>query len=396
MIDSIYVALSGMLGHERGLNVIGNNVTNMNTLGFRGSSVNFADVFVGARPNGQDAGPNDQRAIGGGVDASRTTVDFRSGTPQNTGGDLDAALQGEGFFIVQDESGAIRYTRAGSFDFVDDQLVLQGQKIKVMTRDANGQLLPISLQNLHTSAGKATGTLTLSGNFQPDDAEHTIDSVDVFDNDGKKHTLKLTFTAPADNDPTHPLPTRHLVVSEQGEDVGSVDIEFVGAGPSEQQVPVHLALPGNQSLDVQLDLSAVTFQPLGSTESNVAVSKQDGFAVGQITTKTFDEKGVLKLTYSNNQLADGPRLALAQFIDTNALVEVGNAMFEYRGHQPVTVREAGDDLTLKPRFLEASNVDLTSEFSQLILLQRGYQASSQVISTANDMLQELFDLRGRR
>jgi flagellar hook protein FlgE len=391
MIDSIYVALSGMLGHERGLNVIGNNVTNMNTLGFRGSTVNFADVFLGALPNGLGAGPMDQRAIGGGVDASRTTVDFRSGIAQNTGNDLDAALHGDGYFIVQDESGAIRYTRAGAFDVVDDQLVLRGQKIKVMTREANGQLLPISLKDLRTSAGKATGKITLTGNFQPDDPEHVIDTFDVFDKDGTKHTLHLVFTKPDTTDAT----SRHLVVSEQGQDIGDIDLPFIGP-IAQSPVTLHLALVGAGAIDVAIDFDGVQIQNLGQPESNVTAQSQDGFAVGQITQKTFDEKGVLKLTYSNGQTANGPTLALAQIIDQTALVPVGNALFEYRGHQPVTIREAGDDLTLQSRFLEASNVDLTTEFSQLILMQRGYQASSQVISTANDMLQELLDLRGRK
>ena len=396
MIDSIYVALSGMLGHERGLNVIGNNVTNMNTLGFRGSTVNFADVFLGPTPNGLGAGSMDQRGIGGGVDASRTTVDFRSGIPQNTGNDLDAVLQGDGFFIVQDESGAIRYTRAGAFDIVDDQLVLRGQKVKVMTRDATGRLLPISLEDLRTHAGKVTGRITLTGNFQPLDTEHIIDSFDVFDKDGKKHTLHLVFTKQDPTTDPSPMPTWKLVVSEQDQEIGNGKLVFVGSIAQETPLRLQLALAGTDAIDVDIDYEGVHMQDLGQPESDVSASTQDGFAVGQITGKTFDAKGVLKLRYSNGQSADGPKLALAQVIDQNALVDVGNALFEYRGRQPVTIREAGDDLSLQPRFLEGSNVNLTTEFSQLILMQRGYQASSQVISTANDMLQELLDLRGRR
>ena len=397
MIGSIYVALSGMLGHERGLNVIGNNVTNMNTLGFRGSSVDFADVFLGAAPNGVGAGMNDQRGIGGGVDASRTTVDFRAGLSQNTGNDLDAVLQGDGFFIVQDETGAIRYTRAGAFDIVDDELVLRGQKVKVMTRDGGGQLLPISLKDLRTHAGKGTSEITLGGNFKDGDDAFSIESVDVFDQTGKKHTLRLDFTEHDPNSTDNPLPFTvwSVSVKEQGEEIGTGDLRFLSLSPQESPLSLHLAFAGTDAIDVKLDYGSVQIQNIGD-DSDVKVSKQDGFALGQITGKTFDEKGVLKLSYSNGQSADGPKLALAQVIDQNALVQVGNALFEYRGSQPATIREAGDDLKVQPRFLEGSNVDLTNEFSQLILMQRGYQASSQVISTANDMLQELLDLRGRR
>jgi flagellar hook protein FlgE len=408
MIDSIYLALSGMLGHERALNVLGNNVTNMNTLGFRGSTVSFADVFLGTRANGLGLDALAQRGIGGGVDASRTTLDFRPGTAQNTGGDLDALLDGDGFFIVQDETGAIRYTRAGSFDIVDDELVLKGQKVKVLTRDTTGQLMPIDIKNLLSSAGQATSTLSLEGNFKipssndpdptdplPDDADFTIESVDVFEQDGSKHTLQFKFTFEARSN-AHPFDVWRLSATENDVEIGTADLEFIGQVPQSDTSPtLHLELAGGEAIDVTVDFSRVQSLSSGS-DSTVTVSKQDGFGVGQITGKTFDVNGVLKLSYSNGQSAAGPALALAQFIDQSALVQLGDALFEYHGSQPVTIRDAGDDLKVTARALEGSNVDLTTEFSQLILMQRGYQASSQVMSTANDMLQQLLDLRGRR
>jgi flagellar hook protein FlgE len=398
MIDSIYVALSGMLGHERGLNVIGNNVTNMNTLGFRGSTVNFSDVFLGTMPNGVGGSSQEQRGIGGGVDSSHTTVDFKPGLPQNTGNDLDVFLQGDGFFIVQDESGAIRYTRAGSLDVVDDTLVLKGQKINVMTRDAGGQLQPITLKDMQINAGKATSKFSLTGNLLPNDTDFSIDSFDVFDKNGNKHTLKLAFTLHKHQSGDNPgaFDIWRLSATEQGQEIGTGDLQFLTSIPQHSPLKLQLALTGTDAIDVSVDFSGVQIQNLGQQDSSVTATAQDGFATGQITAKTFDEKGVLKLTYSNGQKADGPKLALAQVIDQAALVQVGDALFEYRGQQPVTIRDAGDDLKVAARQLEGSNVDLTTEFSQLILMQRGYQASSQVISTANDMLQELFDLRGRK
>jgi flagellar hook protein FlgE len=126
------------------------------------------------------------------------------------------------------------------------------------------------------------------------------------------------------------------------------------------------------------------------------VSEQDGYAPGAITGETFDEKGVLQIAYSNGQTVDGPSLALARIADTGGLLARGNSLFEYRGGQTVERRRAGDDLTVNRGSLELSNVDLTQQFGELILLQRGYQASSQVISTANDMLQELLQMRSSR
>lgn len=400
MLDAIFVARSGMLGHERGLNVISNNVTNMNTVGFRGSTMRFADVFIGSAPNGLQNGlAGGQRGLAGGLDASRTQVDFRSGQAQTTGRELDLALNGDGFFVVQDEHGEIRYTRAGDFDVVDDEVVVRGQKIKVMTRNAGGELVPLTLQGLKVSAAKATTKVTFNGNLSPDDTEKTIESLAVFDKQGGKHTLRLTFTKDTSTPPQVPGATTSWKVTlfEGTDEIGSGFLGFIQILPVNSPLTLRLALKDADAADVSFDFDGVTGSAFGtSIESTIQVEEQDGLATGTITGKTFDDQGVLKITYSNGETADGPKLALAQISDVNGLVQEGNALFAYRGSQAVTLREAGDDLQVQSRALERSNVSLTAEFSELILMQRGYQASSQVMSTANDMLQSLLDLRGRR
>lgn len=405
MIDSIFVALSGMRGHERGLNVISSNISNINTPGFRGSTVSFTDVFTGSTlnslPDGQFVG---QRGSGGGLDASHTLLDMHNVEAQQTGRGLDLALQGNGFFVVQDESGAIRYTRAGSFEFnTDGELVVRGQKTKVMSRTASGQLVPLTLKDLQTHPAKATTEVKFNqilssgntgGNADPD---RTIDSLVVFDKQGGKHTLQVVLH----RDTTIPgLVNWKVTVSENNADIGSGTLELFGNSPSPDSSPLRLtlALAGTDAAEIAFNFEDVQFGPFGTSASSstMAVEKQDGFASGTIGTQTFDAKGVLKLTYTNGQAADGPRLVLAQITDEAGLVELGDALFEYRGSQRVGLREADDDLKVQPQALELSNVDLTQEFSALILMQRGYQASSQVVSTANDMLQELLQMRGGR
>jgi flagellar hook protein FlgE len=395
MIDSIFVALSGMQGHQRGLNVISNNVANMNTPGFRGSTVSFADVFIGASPNGLGG----QQALGGGLNASLTVMDLRAGEPQQTGNDLDLRLQGSGFFILQDENGAIRYTRNGSFEFdADGVLVARGQRLKVMARNAAGELAPVDIRNLLKSSHKATSELTFDRFLSrgEDEQGHTIDSVVVFDQQGSKHTLKLEFRKDSSSSPVATV--WNMTVFEGATEIGAGQLRFDPAGiiePGTSPLSVLLALNDTEAAEIKFNFDTVSGADIG-TSSTMAVTRQDGFAAGEISRRTFDDRGVLKLTYSNGQQADGPTLSLAVIANEAQLVQVGNSMFEYRGLEPAVVRAAGDDLSVLSQSLERSNVDLTEEFSELILTQRGYQASSQVVSTANDMLQELLELRSRK
>jgi flagellar hook protein FlgE len=125
------------------------------------------------------------------------------------------------------------------------------------------------------------------------------------------------------------------------------------------------------------------------------MKSQDGYASGALSAASLDEKGVVKLTYTNGQKADAGTLALAQIDNGSLLVNTGESLYSYSG-EPPEIRVADADLKIKIHSVETSNVNLTDEFSNLILMQRGYQASSQVLSTANDMIQELFDMKGRR
>jgi flagellar hook protein FlgE len=394
MIDSIFVALSGMQGHQRGLSVISNNVANMNTPGFRGSTLTFADVFNGA-PRSLPAG---QQNVGGGLSTAFTVMDLTTGEAQQTGNDLDLRLDGSGFFVLQDESGALRYTRNGSFEFnADGQLVARGQKLKVMARNASGQLVPIELKDLQKNPPKATTEVTFERILSSEDEDHVIESLVVFDKAGGKHTLKVEFK----NETPDPNPTNVLVwkvtVFEGTSEVGTGEVRFLGSIPEPGSSPLALTLELKDAgaTEIAFNFDAVTSIDIG-TSSSLAVQKQDGRLTGEISARSFDERGVLKLTYSNGEKADGPTLVLAVIANESEMIQVGGSLFEYRGATPATLREAGDELKVMSQSLERSNVDLTEEFSELILMQRGYQASSQVVSTANDMLQELLDLRSRR
>lgn len=390
MIGPIFVAVSGMRGHERALSVISNNVANMNTPGFRGSTVTFTDVFFG----GQSGSSTGRTAGGGGLDAARTFLDLRPGEPSQTDRSLDASLDGEGFFVLQDENGEIRYTRAGRFELDSDGvLVAAGTQRRVMSRDGAGNLVPMSIADLRANPPRATSEVTFEGILASGaTAERTIDPLVVFDTLGAKHTLRVVFRV----DAASPVDDWNVTVFEGSTQIGTGVLEFIGPEPAAGSSPLRLtlALQGVAPAEIAFNFDAVT--PLPGQQSTLSVAKQDGFAPGLKTGEAFDERGVLRITYSNGQTVDGPRLVLARITDEGGLVEHGDSLFGYRGSQPVDFREAGDDLRVRGQSLELSNVDLTQQFSELILMQRGYQASSQVITTANDMLQELLQMRGGR
>jgi flagellar hook protein FlgE len=421
MIDSIYVATSGMLGAERALNVISNNVANLNTPGFRGSSVNFASVFDGTAQDGEQ----NERFVGqeglggGGVDATGTVLDMTPGVQEQTGNALDLFLQGEGYFVVQDQDGATRYTRNGSFSFdKDGDLVANdttsGQTLNVMTRDSTGQLTPLTLKGLQNSTAKPTTTVTFDQNLSPSDTDYSVDSVVVYDAQGGAHTLRVEFvrdsTDPTSGTPPVNTPPGTTVswtvnVFEGTTQIGTSDLAFDGPQvlPGVSPLTINLALQGAAPTNIAFDFSAVlgddtggTQTTTGTTTSTLAFESQDGYAAGTVSSETFDNNGILQVTYTNGQKATGPQLVFAEIQDNSGLVELGDSLFAYQGSGEVSLRQAGSDLQVDAQSLEASNVDLTSEFSTLILMQRAYQGSSQVVSTANDMLQQLLDMKSGR
>jgi flagellar hook protein FlgE len=391
MIDSIFTAMSGLQGPQRGLNTISNNVANMNTPGFKGSHVDFVDLIGSGNGAGQQA--SEDATGGGGLDASHVSLDLRAGEVKETGRDLDLALNGSGFFVVKDEAGGLHYTRNGAFEFDPDGVLIgRGNSMKVLAHDANGKLIEISLDGRKTNAPAVTANVVLTGNLSPTDTDHTIDDLAVFDKLGGKHMLKLTFT----NEGVTAPDSWVVTVFEGTKQLGTGKLSFANGKPSVDKLKLSLALNGTKAADVDFTLDADATGFSSGTTSTLALKSQDGHEAGQISSLTFDDQGMLKVGYSNGQTVDGPRLALAEMQDDSGLVADGAAVYTYTGEKPPTIREAGDDLHVTGKSIELSNVDLTSEFSALILMQRGYQASSQVVSTANDMLQELFDMKGRR
>ncbi|HEX7888051.1 MAG TPA: flagellar hook-basal body complex protein [Ramlibacter sp.] len=390
MLDSIQIGVTGLAGYQQGLRVIANNTANLNTPGYKSSTLQFADLFYSASPGG---GRSDIQ-LGHGLDTTGTQLNFRPGDLRQTGNDFDLALDGEGLFALRDAQGQMRYTRAGLFEFNGDGIfVNRADGSKVLARDASDKLVEVSIAGLRTSAGKATSSGQFNGNLSSTLPEHTVSGLKVFDAVGGEHALSLKFTNTASETPG----SWKVELLEGTTSLGSAELVFVDGRPSAatNKLVFTYTPSGQAAQQLAFTFGADVTSFAAGNLSTLALATQDGYAPGNLAKVVFDAAGTLVATYSNGQTVKGPRLALGRFSSPDAVKELGGNLFAEAGGMAWQIGSAGEGGfgSVKAGMLEGSNVDLSREFSDLVVMQRGYQASSQVISTANDMLQELFGMK---
>lgn len=395
MLDTILIANSGLNSHQKGLRTISDNVANMNTPGFKGSHMQFADVFLSE--SGDAAGESaDRRQTGGGVQTLGGQVNFTAGEFRNTGRTLDTAIDGAGFFVVEDAQGHLYFTKSGRFSFNDSgELVTQDQGYKVKGYAGGQSLTSLSDRALQTHEPLATSKVTFTGNLTTQSDSHTIDNINVFDAEGGMHTLSLTLARQSGIGAN----TWKATIKEGASTLSSGQ-EFVvqsnGPDPTAADISFSIQATNGTSTTLTFTLGAdVTALSLGST-SSLRVREVNGYAPGTADSMSFDEEGLLTVQFSNGQSRKGGQLAIAEFATPEALRQVSGTLYELEPGAFVRYAQGGVGSTIRSSTLELSNVDLTNEFSDLVLIQRGYQASSQVLSTANEMLQQLFEMKGRR
>lgn len=395
MLDTIYIGTSGLTGYSEGLRTVSNNLTNVNTPGYKGSQLQFADMFSqqSGFGNGSTGGGS---ASGGGLQALAMAINFKQGEFQQTGNALDVGIDGQGFFTLSD-NGQMRYTRDGQFQFnADGYLVSRVDGSRVQALNDKNQLADITLSSIQNNSPKVTGTVTFSGNLASDATTFTLNNVSVIDAAGGTHNLTLTFT----NNNATTAGAWGVSIADGATTVGTGSIQFASGLPmaGSNSVAVTYSPSGVASIPLTFDFSNAVTSFAASGTSTLAVSKQDGHAAGTLTDVAFDDQGFVSATYSNGQTVKGARLALASFDSESNIEQAGSN--EFTSNNPTAVHygyaKTKSFGSLKSSVVEGSNVDMSQEFSNLIVMQRGYQASSHVVSTANDMIQELFDMKGHR
>lgn len=390
MFGSIYIGLSGLNAYSQGLKAVSNNVSNLNTSGFKASDISFSDVYGGSS-NGGLAYGSGYAGQGHGVNFDNVTINFAQGELRQTGRDLDLAIDGNGLFVLIDGDTTL-YTRTGSFAIDDDgYVVLSGTDYKLAVLDNAGRPVSLNIDNSRTSAPAETTKITFSDNLSSTATSYTIPDVTVYDARGGEHVWTIEFS----RDETVFDEWTVKVTDSEGTEVGSQSLLVTDGAVEDANATLTFEDAANE-LSIDLDFSGITSFSSG-TVSTLRASDVEGHGTGSIATLTVNEKGQFEITYTNEEKLELGAIALADFRDPQRLEQRSNGLFVLNGYGQVQYLSAEDTRvgTILSQRLEASNVDLGSQFGDLILIQRGFQASSQIISVTNDMIQQLFGIRGQ-
>lgn len=394
MFDSIYIGMSGLTSFSEGLSNISNNVANLNTPGFKGSELAFLDLFYRYQYSA-DNGQSTPYSQGGGVKAGSTSLKFSQGEFRQTGNDLDVAIDGNGFFILT-KDGKTLYSRAGQFSLDDDGFLISRDDNARVAGLAGGNTSDISIAGKRSSPPAATSTIKFTDSLSNSSPTFEVANITAYDSLGKQHQLTLELT----NDSANISGRWTFQLLEGTTQITTGEVRYDGSGIPTAGFETHTFTytPGNGAGAAQLTLDFSGTNFFSSSSSTLKVSSQDGHAAGFLSKTAIDTDGFVTLTYSNGQTVKDRQLAIATFTNLSALQAQGNNRYTVFGKTEQAIGAPGEFSAGKLRVngIELSNVDLSQEFSELIIVQRAYQASSQVISAANEMIQQLGEIRGRR
>jgi flagellar hook protein FlgE len=424
--------LSGLNATSRNLEVIGNNVANANTYGAKTSRAEFADMYANM------VGGAGSSASGIGVRVATTSQLFTQGGISTTENPLDLAINGSGFFQVQDPSGNQLYSRNGQFKVDRDGFVVnnQSQKLQGYAADTSGTIIPTIIQPIQLPtagiAPKATDEITMglnldsrgaittpaaapSINFDDPATYNNATSMSVYDATGKDVALTFYFQKSAVNAGTGDV-TWDVYATANGSTVGGsaaaptpvTQMVFPpnGAAPSSPAAPVTLNIPatsttvGGVTTQTSQPINGISFDPLKSTQFSTGFGvtnlDQTGYAPGQLSGVQVEGDGVVRARYSNGKTMAVAQLELANFRNPQGLQPVGGnawAATYTSGDALKGTPTSGNFGALQAGALEESNVDLTAELVNMITAQRQYQANAQTIKTQDGVLQTLVNLK---
>lgn len=425
VLSSLYTGVSGLMAQGEALGVIGDNIANANTTGFKASRAEFQDI-ISKSLKGVLGG----NQIGRGVKIGAVNPILIQGNVDATEKATDLAISGDGYFVCRGSDGE-SFTRDGSLKFDKDGYLItnDNQRVQGFEADEKGRIInklgDIKFPRALIPA-KATQEIALDLNldsrvetgkvFDPKDpyaTSHYSTGVEVFDSQGNKHLMTLFFNKSADRswDVRGMVDGKEVTGGKPGElsEVWAGKLTFTVDGKLDTETVSKSAFNfvggalQNQQIKIDFGDSLTTDKGKGlngtkqyGKDSDMISWKQDGAAAGTITNMSFNDEGVLTALYSNGQAQDLAQIALAKFENPEALYKVGNnRLKEARDSGTAAIGKSGQAGRgrLFAKSLERSTVDLAMEFVQLIQNQRGFQANAKTITTTDELLGEVINLK---
>ncbi|MGE5473457.1 MAG: flagellar hook protein FlgE [Ignavibacteriales bacterium] len=446
MMRSMFSGVSGLKSHQTKLDVIGNNIANVNTVGYKSSRVTFQEVFsqtvrgAGAPDTTTGRGGTNPMQVGLGMGVAAVDTVFTRGSVQRTDNSTDLSIDGDGLFIVKGGSDdSYCFTRAGDFtvDKMGNFVTSSGGNIygwQYHTSDPNNPgtevydtekaVEPINIYsdsyngNKKIIAPSATDEVALSGNLNMNDTptdDAIIVPLTVFDAYGNEYEAEVQFQKSATDhvwnytvSDTEATPrfadvTGTITFDTTAGNEGKALTATGGANAPGTPVPAlkRMITLGLNAVDAsltnityELDFGKITQY---ATDSSAKAYSVNGYNSGTLSSFSIGSDGVITGIYSNGQQQPLGLIALANFENPSGLQKVGDNLYRATtnsGEFKKGVKPGAEGLgTLNPGTLEMSNVDLSSEFTEMITTQRGFQANSRIITTSDEILQELVNIK---
>lgn len=431
---SFFIPLTGLESDSTALNTIANDLANMNTTAFKAETTNFSDLFyqqIGS------TGAGDPIQVGAGVQVASNELNFSQGSINSSGNATDVALNGNGFFVIGNGSGGYELTRDGNFtQAANGNLLANGMSVMGYPA-ANGVVdttAPLTAINIPVGAvqeSKATTTMSMTANL---DSETAVGAtypaeVTVYDSLGEAHVATVTYTALGNNQWSYSVALPAADYSTAGANVAPgaitgtltfdqngnlIQVQPTGAGAASnvgtaagdvQSVDLNfnpaatnVLADGAAPLDIQWNLLGSNGTPTISqvdTTSAVSATAQDGYASGQYQSFAIGSDGTVTITYSNGQKQNVGQLALGNVTNLQGLQLMGDGNYTTtRASGPISFGTSGTSGlgTVQDDALEASNVNISTEFSDLIIAQRAFEANAKSVTTFDTVTQDTINM----
>ncbi len=410
-------AVSGMNAASSNLDVIGNNIANSATYGFKSGTASFADMFAGSK-------------VGLGVKVAGITQDFTDGTTTSTGRALDVAISQNGFFRLTDSNGSVFYSRNGQFSLDANRTLVNSQGLQVTGYPASGtpptiqqgaNPTAITIPNSLMSA-KTTSTAAMQVNLNSTDAKPSVATFDpanadsynkkgtitVYDSQGNAHDMNVYYVKTDDNQwdvytqdssvtGADAVKSGQMTFSESGalKEVRPYENGVLGGADANSQITIDVAAL-NGSAEGSFSLSFLNSMQQNTGANNIVATSQNGYAPGDLVSYQINEDGTVVGNYSNEQSQLLGQIVLANFANNEGLQSEGDNVWSATQSSGVALlgtAGSGNFGSLTNGALEASNVDLSKELVNMIVAQRNYQSNAQTIKTQDQILNTLVNLR---